>query len=74
MRKMKKMSKFVAVLLVFAMAFTVLPYNFGSVLAASSATEETIVDTVEEAVILSEIVFGYNRNHRKPNYNCPNRL
>ena len=56
MRKMKKMSKFIAVFLVFALALTVLPYNFGSVLAASSATEETIVDTVEEAVILSEIV------------------
>ena len=53
---MRKMKKIIATLLVFAMVFTVLPYDFGSVLAASSATEETIVDTVEEAVILSEIV------------------
>lgn len=54
--KMRKMKKIIATLLVFAMVFTVLPYDFGSVLAVSSVTEETVDNTAEEPTILSEII------------------
>ena len=50
------MKKIIAVFLVFAMVFTVLPYDFGSVLAVSSVTEETVDNTAEEPTILSEII------------------
>lgn len=48
MIKMKKFSKVIAVLLAFAMAFTVLPYDFGYVWAASEPSEESTDDIAEE--------------------------